>query len=153
VIEISVQEHEDTSVLKLVAPQEQSEALLRLISTYVVEGAKAVEEDAHIQWAGLLKKEEARRLNRARTQAWIDKLKNLVRQIPHVGSAEEEPEPAAVIPPMEAKPAGSGRWRPQAVGESAGRNTGHHPARAEEARAGSAPCAGHVDHRSPRPRL
>jgi hypothetical protein len=105
VIEISVQEHEDTSVLKLVAPQEQSQALLRLISTYVVEGAKAVEEDAHIQWAGLLKKEEARRLNRARTQALIDKLKNLVGQIPLVRSPEEDPGKAEVVPPVEPEPA------------------------------------------------
>jgi len=87
-IEISVQEHEDTSVLKLVAPQEHSDVLLRLISTYVVEGAKAIEEDAHLQWAGLLKKEERRRENRAKTQAWIDKLKQLVQQTPLIGRVE-----------------------------------------------------------------
>lgn len=94
-IEISVQEHEGTSVLKLTAPEEQSEELLRLISTYVVEGAKAIEDDAHIQWAGLLKKEEGRRLNRAKTQAFIDKLKHLVQEIPLIGSAQDETQPLA----------------------------------------------------------
>jgi hypothetical protein len=98
-IEISVQEHEDTSMLKLVAPPEQSELLLRLISTYVVEGAQAIEEDAHIQWAGLLKKEEGRRLNRAKTQAWIDKLKHLVQEIPLIGSEGAKPEPPADVEP------------------------------------------------------
>ena len=90
VVEISVQEHEGTSVLKLSAPGEQARELLRLISTYVVDGAAAVEEDAHLQWAGLLKKEEKRRENRARTQAWIDKLSEIVRQIPLLGSTQAD---------------------------------------------------------------
>src|SRR4030042_6531786 len=84
-IEISVQEHEGTSVLKLTAPEQQARELLRLISTYAVEGAAAVEEDAHLQWAGLLQQEERRRENRARTQAWIDKLSDIVSQIPLIG--------------------------------------------------------------------
>jgi hypothetical protein len=95
VIEISVQEHEGTSVLKLAAPEQQARELLRLISTYAVEGAAAVEEDAHLQWAGLLKKEERRRENRARTQAWIDKLNGIVRQIPLIGRTEEEADSPA----------------------------------------------------------
>ena len=100
VIEISVQEHEDTSVLKLIAPQEQSDVLLRLISIYVVEGAKAIEDDAHVQWAGLLKKEEGRRLNRAKRQAWIDKLSHLVQQIPLIGRPEGEPGVPAEVEPV-----------------------------------------------------
>jgi hypothetical protein len=98
VIEISVQEHEGTSALKLTAPEQQARELLRLISTYAVEGAAAVEEDAHMQWAGLLKKEERRRENRAKTQAWIDKFNNIVGQIPLIG----RPEVDAATPADEA---------------------------------------------------
>jgi hypothetical protein len=90
VIEVSVQEHEGTSVLKLTAPEQQARELLRLISTYAVEGAAAVEEDAHLQWAGLLKKEEKRRENRAKTQALIDKLNEIVRQIPLMGRTDAD---------------------------------------------------------------
>lgn len=108
-IEISVQDNEDTSVLKLVAPQEHCDLLLRLVSTYVVEGAKAIEDDAHLQWAGLLKKEERRRENRAKAQALIGKLNHLVQQMPLVGRSEAD---SGV--PMAVEPVVSRRAEPEA---------------------------------------
>jgi hypothetical protein len=75
-----------------------------LISTYLVDGAAAVEEDAHLQWAGLLKKEEKRRENRARTQAWIDRLNAIVRQIPLIGRTEAEATTLADEGTVESEP-------------------------------------------------
>lgn len=104
VIEISVQEHEGTSALKLTAPEQQARELLRLISTYLVDGAAAVEEDAHLQWAGLLKKEEKRRENRVKAQALIGKLNDMVRQIPLIGRPEAEADTPADEGIVESEP-------------------------------------------------
>jgi hypothetical protein len=104
VIEISVQEHEGTSALKLTAPEPQARELLQRISTYVVEGPAAVEEDAHLQWAGLLKKEEKRRESRAKTQAWIDKLEGIVNQIPLIGRTDPDADAQADEAALESEP-------------------------------------------------
>jgi len=47
-IKASVQEHEQTSLLELTAPN--SGELLTLISTYVVQGAKPLQDEAISQW-------------------------------------------------------------------------------------------------------
>lgn len=89
-IEISVEEREGTSLLKLVSPNKKSAELLQLIATYVVEGAKAIKDDAHIQWFELLKEEEKRRQKEEKKQVWNNKVSALLQKIPLIGHPRED---------------------------------------------------------------
>jgi hypothetical protein len=87
-IEVSVSENDETSLLKVVAPNQKSAELLKLIANYVVEGGKAIKDDAHIQWFELLKQEESRRQREEKKQAWDAKVNNLVQKIPFLGRSQ-----------------------------------------------------------------
>jgi hypothetical protein len=60
-IEISVTEHENSSMVKVNAPNSRIADLLRLTAAYIVGGAKAIKDDAHMQWAEMLREEGNRR--------------------------------------------------------------------------------------------
>jgi hypothetical protein len=73
-IEISIEERDTTSFLKITAPKNKLPDLLRLISTYCVDGSKAIKDDAHFQWVNLLKDEESRRKRNEKINSFISKI-------------------------------------------------------------------------------
>jgi hypothetical protein len=94
-IEISVEERDTTSFLKLAAPKRNVSELLHLISTYSVEGPKAIKDDAHSQWVSLLKDEENIRKHNEQKRLRQEEFNSFVNKIPLIrnkkGQVSENP--------------------------------------------------------------
>lgn len=94
-VEVSVEEREDTSLLKLTTRSNKSGELLRLISTYVVGGAKAIKDDAHVQWFELLKDEEARRKRVEEKRTWNENISGMINKfLPHATDKKATSSPS-----------------------------------------------------------
>lgn len=88
-ITVSVKGYEGTSLLTITASEKRSLELLNLISTYVMEGEKAIRSDAQRQRVELLKQEEAQRKRAERHERLKGSIRNIVNKIPLLRSTDK----------------------------------------------------------------
>lgn len=87
-IRVSVKGYEGVSVLTIAAPEKTAVKLLNLISAYIVEGKRAIQEDAHIQWAELCRREERQRKKEEKRKALKQKVSDIKGKLPFFRPAE-----------------------------------------------------------------